>query len=336
MGQIRIAVYDSDAAYTERFCKYMGNMPERTEVFYPVYEKGQLDAMIAERAIEAVLVSDVLKAEYPPFIGDIHVGYFTEEPMEEPGELFRYQARRELFHALDAVLAQEDTAVKMVVFSGAENGVGCSAAASAYAAKLASAEKRVLYINMNSLGDDTCIFQGGNPRDLGYLMAELERGGDIGAAMASVLNRDTSGVYFYDNAAAPVSLMDIKEEQVTGLFNRLIESGEFQYVVVESSFSLNHGLLGACKCADRVVLLSDGTAACNHRLHKIWEVLEKRSDGICEKSVLLYNKFHKQYGRYYEGQTPVCAGCIETLPPSGALQLVDQLTGLPVWKELLR
>ncbi len=336
MGQIRVAVYDTNAAYTERFCKYMGDVPGRTEVFCPVYEKRQLDAMIAERAVEAVLVPEALKEEYPSFIGDIHVGYFTEEPMEEPGELFRYQARRELFRDLEAVLAQEDTAVKMVVFTGAESNVGCSAAASAYAAKLASGEKRVLYINMNSLGDDTCIYQGGNPRDLGFLLTELKNGGDMGAAMASVLNRDTSGVYFYDNAAAPMSLMDVKEEEMTGFFNRLKESGEFQYLVVESSFSLNYGLLAACQCADRVVLLSDGTAACNYRLHKIWEILENRNRELCGKSVLLYNKFHKQYGRYYEGQTPVCVGCIESFPPSGALQLVDQLTELPIWKELLR
>lgn len=131
MEQIRIAVYDSDAAYTERFCGYMGEVPERAEVFYPVYEKQALDDMIAGRQVDAVLVPEESRKEYPPFIGDIHVGYFTSQPDTAAGKVFRYQSRRNLFQSIELLFSQEDTAVKMVVFSGAGTHTGCSAAAGA-------------------------------------------------------------------------------------------------------------------------------------------------------------------------------------------------------------
>ena len=336
MGQIRIAVYDQDATYTGRFCQYVGEMAGETYVFSPVYERTVLDELIASREVEAVLVSDELKNEYPSFIGDIHVGYLTGEPMEEQGEIFRYQSRRELLGKIDELLKYEDTSVKLYVFAGAGEGCGCSAAAAACAESLVSEERKVLYINMNSLGDPGSIFRGGNPRDLGFLLRELGEGGDMDAAMGAVLNRDTSGIYFFDNASAPLSLMDISEERMEAFLRRLVDSGEFRYIIVDSSFSVNHGLIAACRVADRMVLVSDGTYNTNGRLDRIWQLFGILGEGLCQKTVLLYNKFHKQYGRFYENSGLPVAGCIEVLPPASPVQMAEQMMGHEALRECLR
>lgn len=335
MEQIRIAVYDSDAAYTERFCGYMGEVPERAEVFYPVYEKQVLDDMIAGRQVDAVLVPEESRNEYPPFIGDIHVGYFTSQPDTAAGKVFRYQSRRNLFQSIELLFSQEDTAVKMVVFSGAGAHTGCSAAAGAYAVHLAAEEQKVLYINLNSLGDGTMIFQGGNPRDLQTLLERLIQGDDPEPLFASILNRDVSGVYFFDNARIPAGLMDVGEETAKSLFRKLIDDGEFRYLVVEADFVPTHTVLAAWACADRVVLVSDGTAAANRKLQKI-RVLQEEKELAADKTVCLYNRFQKQTGRKVEDPALPCAGCMEALPPAGTRAIVEALAGNPVWNELLR
>ncbi|MCI8550692.1 MAG: hypothetical protein HFI68_08915 [Lachnospiraceae bacterium] len=336
MAQTGIAVYDLDAAYTERFCQYMNEVPGQDYEFHPVYEKEQLNRMISSREVGGVLVSDALKEEYPLFIGDIHVGYLTREPMEEEGEIFRYQSRGEILEVLDALMEREDTSVKMFVFVGAGAGCGCSTTASACAQGLAREEKRVLYINMNSLGDAGCIFQGGNPRDFQYLLKELETGGDLDAAMAAVLNRNSEGVYYYDNLSAPLSLMDITRAHMEIFLKRLKDSGEFRYIIIDSSFSLNHGLLEACRLADRVILVSDGIYTSNQRVHKIWCLFKTLGCGLCKKSVLLYNKFHEQYGRMYENPELPMAGSIDVLSPGGPSQIMEQMIGHEALREVLR
>ncbi|QNM05615.1 AAA family ATPase [Qiania dongpingensis] len=340
MKQIRIAVYDLDAVYTERFCQYMGERYGQTAEFCPVYERNELDGLIAARSVDVVLTADALREEYPPFIGDIHVGYFTAEVSEEPGKIFRFQSCRELFHGIEMILDQEDTAVKTVAFIGANAAVGTSTAAAAYAMRLAAEEKRVLYINMSDLGDTGSIFQGVNPKDFQFLLTEMKAGADIDAAMSAALNRDSSGVYFYDNADAPLSIMDIEEGRVAAFLRMLKERGDFRYLIIDSSFSVNHGLFAALGAADKVVVVNDGTFVSNQRFHKIWTLM-KRLDlsthpGICQKTALLYNKFHSQYGKRYENPEIAVAGSIEVLPPAGTVQMAEQMARLEVLQEILR
>lgn len=340
MGQIRIAVYDTNAAYTERFCRYMEERFGQSFELFPIYEKEELNKLITAREVDAALVPDTLKGEYPSFIGDIHVGFFTERQTKEAGDVFRYQGLRELRAVVDRLLETEDTAVKMIAFVGTNTSVGTSTAAAAYAQQMAAEEKKVLYINMNSLGDMSAIFQGGNPKDLQYLLDELKNGTDMEAAKASVLNRDISGVYFYDNARVPLSMMDIEEEQMETFFKNLIEEGQFRYIIIDSSFSVNHGLLAALKTADKVVAVNDGTYASNQRFHKMWILFEYLEHsgyaGLCQKTMLLYNKFHAQYSRRYENPEVSVLGSIEVLPPAGPVQMVSQMAGLRVLQEILR
>ncbi len=336
MGQIAIAVYDPDVAYTERFCQYMNEAAGHDYVFRPMHGQEQLDHLISAREVEGVLVSESLREEYPLFIGDIHVGYLTGEPMEEVGEIFRYQSRREILEVLGKLLENEDTSVKLFVFAGASAGCGCSTVAAACAQELSQEEKRVLYFNMSCLGDTGTIFQGGNPRDFQYLLKELETGGDLDAAMAAVLNRDSGGVYYYDNLSAPLSLMNLTKSRMEILLRRLIDSGEFRYIVIDSSFSVNYGLLTACRMADRVIFVDDGVYTSNQRLHKIWSLFKMLGNGLCQKSVLLYNKFHEKYGRLYENPELPVAGTIEVLSPAGPSQMVEQMLGHEALREVLR
>lgn len=336
MGQTGIAVYDLDEAYTGRFCQYMNEVSGHGYEFRPIYDKGLLDHLISAREVEGVLVSDALREEYPLFIGDIHVGYLTTEPMEEEGEIFRYQSRREILEVLDGLMETEDTSVKLFVFAGASAGCGCSTVAAACAQKMAREEKRVLYINMSSLGDPETIFRGGNPRDFQYLLKELETGGDLDAAMAAVLNRDTGGVYYYDNISAPLSLMNITKARMEVFLRRLMDSGEFRYIIIDSSFSLNYGLLEACRMAQRVIFVDDGVYTSNQRLHKIWCLFKNLGNGLCQKSVLLYNKFHEKYGRMYENPELPVAGTIGVLAPAGPSQMAEQMIGHEALREVLR
>ncbi len=335
MGQIRIGVYDSDAGYTERFCQYMNEASENAE-FLPLYEKDQMESLLASRETEAVLIPEEMREDYPPFIGEIHVGYLTEEPGGEPGEVFRYQDRRSMLQDVERLLAQEDTSVKLLAFLGAGTGTGCSAAASAYAQYLAAGEKQVLYLNMNSLGDDSCIFRGGNPKDLRFLLQEMAKEGTPAGAMPAMLNRAPNGVYFYDNETAPLGLMDVGEEEMYAFFRGLIDSGEYRYIIVDSSFSVNHGLMAACRAAEKIFLVGDGTHSSNHLLDRIWKLFGSLDEGLLKKTAVLYNRFHKQYGRFYENPEAPAAGCLELAAPAGAAQIVEMLSEQKALREILR
>lgn len=335
MGQIRIGVYDSDAGYTERFCQYMNGTAEDME-FVPLEDKEGLEALLASREAAAVLVPEEEKEEYPPFIGEIHVGYFTDRQEEEAGEVFRYQSRRNIRAAVEKLMELEDTSIRLLAFVGAGPGVGCSAAASAYARYLAAGEKRVLYINMNSLGDDTCIFRGGNQKDFGYLLAELKKGTAPATLLPSMLNRDSGGVYFFDNERIPLELMDAEEEQAAEFFRWLIDSGDYRYIIIDSSFSVNHVLAAACKAAERIFLTGDGTTASNHILGRIWELFAASEGNLLKKTSILYNRFSRQYGKYFENPDAPAAGCLELLAPAGAAQTVEELEKQEVLQGLMR
>ena len=53
MGQTRIAVYDLNTAYTERFCRYMSGRFGQELALTPVYDRAELDRILAEREVNA-------------------------------------------------------------------------------------------------------------------------------------------------------------------------------------------------------------------------------------------------------------------------------------------
>lgn len=340
MGQTRIAVYDLNTAYTERFCRYMSGRFGQELALTPVYDRAELDRILAEREVNAVLVTDELKGVYPPFVGDVHVGYLTERPTGEPGEIFRYQNLRSLYADLEKLMEQQDTSVKIVAFIGTAALVGTSAAAAAYAQRLAAREQDVLYVNMSALGDISSIFQGGNQKDLQYLLGEIQAGRDLESALGAALNRDLSGVYFLDNVDAPLGLMDSTKEQMDVFFRYLTENRRFRRIVIDSSFSVNRGLLSALAAADRIVAVDDGTYTSNLGFHKIWTLFgqleESEFAGLMKKTSILYNRFHKQYGKRYENTEIEVVGTIDMLPPAGPVQMAAQMAELEVFDEILR
>ena len=98
---------------------------------------------------------------------------------------------------------------------------------------------------------------------------------------------------------------------------------------------MNHVLLMACRMADRVIFVDDGAYTSNQRLHKIWSLFKMLGNGLCPKSVLLYNKFHEKYGRLYENTELPVAGTIGVLAPAGQSQMVEQMIGHEAIREVL-
>ena len=88
--------------------------------------------------------------------------------------------------------------------------------------------------------------------------------------------------------------------------------------------------------ADRVVFVSDGVYTSNQRLHKIWSLFQMMGNGLCSKSILLYNKFHEKYGRLYENPELPVAGTIGVLSPAGPSQMAEQMTDCEALGEVLR
>lgn len=328
--QIRVAVYDMDTLYCERFCSYMGEKFRDTYAFFPVGQKQQLNEIVNMRAAEVILVPIELKEEFPAFIYDIRVGYLTETRTDKAGEIYRYQDLRGIETDLARLLAIVDTTVRVVVFAGAGNFVGTSALAAAFAKRMAAKEQKVLYLNVDNEGDPHMIYHMENPRDLGTVIGSISTNGTGTREFAGALNRDIDGVYYVNNAKAPLDMMYLNEKQMGMFLEGMKERGEYRVIVVESRLEINPALFAAMNIADRVVLVSDGSNASIRCLDKAWGLIcrleENGKRGLKEKCSIMYNRFQKQFGRRYKNTAVPVKGTLYMLPPKRPEEIAEQLS----------
>ena len=295
MGQIRIALFDWDQEYVERLARLLESGGGDRFSIVQVADRETLDHMISMGEADAVLIPDELEEDYPTFIGNIRVGYLTGKRSERTGCIFRYQAAQAILSELDALLEVADNTVKTLFFMGAVPGAGTSAIAAATATYLAEQGKPVLYMNLDVMGDENCVFTKQGSTGTEKLLSLIMERGTTEEDLMAAIGSDAAGVDHIGDPCAPLCLPYVPADDMTGFLETVQRSKKYRYIILDSAFEANGAVMAALSAATNIMIVTDaGTVSCG-RTAKILAYLKRLEDSgmgqICSKTGVVCNRY---------------------------------------------
>lgn len=194
---------------------------------------------------------------------------------------------------------------RIMTFLSPAGGVGTSSAAAGCARRLAAQGKRVLYLNLELLGNSERFFSGDGVYSFSRVIYALEMANSASVAkMESALRQDESGVWFYSACESPLDLLSVNAGDMVQLFEEFSSISCFDWIITDMDCSLSDDVMEQIARSYMVVLLSDGTPSANDKLKRYLDAIEvlaqNRKSIHTERIVLLYNKFSSQHGQMLE------------------------------------
>ncbi len=271
--QKRFVICDSDRCYTQRFLNVAQERLEQEFSIYVYEDIDKLKELLAEKAAEIVLISQLLyehlKKEERSQIS--HIFLLCEEPSEEKHKICRYQAAdailRQIFHLYAEHVEQLPTrhvgASKNIHFIGIYTPIGrCLQTTFAVTlGQLLARDHKTLYLNFEGFSGLRRVFQdspGYNMMDFVYFydcarekfLYRLEH-------MVQTMN----GLDFVSPFESYMELSSITGGKWKEIFHYLEEQSPYEYVVLDLSEQMN-GLLDILRFCEKVYTITkeDGFA----------------------------------------------------------------------------
>lgn len=171
--------------------------------------------------------------------------------------------------------------------------------------------QRVLYLNLELLGNAERFFEGKGSHNLSRVIYALEMANtadtDSAANAASVvkmesaLRVDDCGVLFYTACDSPLDMCSLADDNFEQLFEELSKLSDFDWIVTDMDCTLSEQIYHQINRSYATILVSDGAFYTNEKLSKYMSALEILADSDnripCERVFVLYNRFSSQNGQ---------------------------------------
>lgn len=350
---IRLGLLDTDFRYINKLADYFGHHYNREmEVRQFSDSRTLMESLNRHERLDVLLASPDAFNDPALLPTGLQFAYLAEDMRDSIGgvpAVCKYQRADALFRAVEilaenvAIGKKADGDCRLILFTGAVGGIGCSTAALGCAVRLAAQGTETLYINLQSHGRTDSVFSAvGAPmtrvlyeikswlqinkkeeqakENLGKLQTKLRN-----LAMTDPQYRVTS----FDGFNLPLESMDLNSDDINALIKAIPSMCGCCILDMDSVFS--PVLFAAMKRADEVVVVSDGSKRGNICLSKILDsinILNSTDTPILRGDLgVLYTHFGSTASQI---ELPAYAKLIGTIPNyagSDEKRIVDEIIG---------
>ena len=235
---------------------------------------------------------------------------------------------------------QGEGAGRVIAFGAASGGCGASTMAAACAKHFAAKGYKVLYLNLEQLGSADLFFSGEGQFDLSKIIFALKsKKTNLPLLLESFVKQDPSGVYYYSSPGIALDMLELTTEDIIQLLVEIKNSCPFEFVILDSDFSINREVLKIYQQAHAVVLVSDGSVEANTKLFRAYMALAQIDSGLEEpllsRIFLLYNKFSSKTGKMAEGVPLTIIGGYPKYEQASTLDIISQIINDKAFDQLL-
>ncbi|MCI9143535.1 MAG: chromosome partitioning protein ParA [Lachnospiraceae bacterium] len=307
--KIRLAILEDDRSYLNRITtvfntKYM----DKLEIYSFTSEQGIYHTLAASR-IDVLLASDAFEIDIqkvPPRCGFAYLVYSADiESVRGEPALCKFQKAELIYKQILNIFAEKTVAItgsnqeggaRVILFTGAAGGVGCTSVAVGCAMYFAGKGKRAVYLNLETIGNADSFFRGegqGNFSDIIY--AVKSRKANLSLKLESLVKQDTSGAFFFSAPNTALDMLELKPEEIRQIIAELRSSCGYDYVILDISMQFGREMSAFFQNCSSVVFISDGSVTANDktaRMLRAMEILEEQGDGRRMYDMgILYNRF---------------------------------------------
>ncbi len=307
--KIRLVILEDDKSYLNRITavfntKYM----DKLEIYSFTSEEGIYRTLAASR-IDVFLAGDAFEIDtqkVPPRCGFAYLVHSSDiESLRGEPALCKFQKAELIYKQILNIFAEKTVAItgsglegrgRVILFTGAAGGVGCTSAAMGCSMYFAGRGKKAVYLNLEILGNADGFFRGegqGNFSDIIY--AVKSRKANLSLKLESLVKQDTSGAFFFSAPNTALDMLELKPEEISRIIAELKSSCGYDYVILDISMQFGKELLNLFQNCSNVVFVSDGSVTANDktaRMLRSMDILEEQGEGRrMYDTGILYNRF---------------------------------------------
>ena len=270
------------------------------EGIYRTLEASRIDVFLAGDAFEIDRQKVPTRCGFAYLVRSADIESLRGEPV-----LCKFQKAELIYKQILNIFAEKTVAItgsglegggRVILFTGAAGGVGCTSVAAGCAMYFAGKGKRAVYLNLETLGNADSFFRGdgqGNFSDIIY--AVKSRKANLSLKLESLVKQDASGAFFLSAPNTALDMLELKPEEIRQIIAELKSSCGYDYVILDVSMQFGRELLALFRNCSDVVFVSDGSVTANDktaRMLRAMEILEEQEDGrrMYDTSIL-YNRF---------------------------------------------
>ena len=350
---IRLGLLDTDFQYVNKLADYFGHHYNReVEVRQFSDSRTLMDSLNRHERLDVLLASPDAFSDPASLPAGLQFAYLAEDRRDNIAgvpAVCKYQRADALFRAVEGLAVNVSVAktangsCRLILFTGAVGGIGCSTAALSCAVRMAAQGTETMYINLQSHGRTDSVFSGvGAPMTrvlyeikswLQINKKEDKAKENLGKLQTKLRNLAVADpeykVSSFGGFDLPLEAMDLTPDDIGALVRALPGMCDVCILDMDSAFS--PVLFAAMGQADEVIIVSDGSARGNVCLDKILQsihILNGTDNPILRGGLgVLYTHFGSAASQI---ELPAYAKLIGTIPNyAGAdeKRIVDEMIG---------
>ena len=352
--KIKLAVLEKDINYLKRINDTFENRYTDNVHIFRFTDKEIALKSIEENKIDVLFAYeefDIEEDEIPKRCGFAYLSD-SNDKLEVKGykSVGKYQNVDLIYKAVLNVYAEKGNdinldngngdASKIICFTSPAGGVGKTSTAIACAKRMSATGKKVLYLDLDCLGDTRLFLSGEGQMDFGEIIFALKsQKGNLSIKLESNVKTDASGIDYFESCKVPLDIGELNKEDIAKLLTAIRMQGKYQYIIIDKCFELSDVFNVIIKDSNEIVLVSDGTDISNNKLVKVnsvIEILQDRDDTDIKRKVsVLYNKFSSKNGKVINGLELRDLGGIQRYEGAEHNQLIEEVARMDVFDKLL-
>lgn len=351
--KIKLAILEKDSSYLNRIVTaFNAKYADKLEIYSFTDEEVAISVLKTSR-IDVLLANELFDIHVKELPKRCGFAYFVDsqdiESVRGQLAICKFQRADLIYKQILGIYSENadtisgihtDDNCKLVTFVSANGGTGSSTIAAAAAIHYAAAGNKVLYLNLERFGSADIFFSGEGQADMSDIVFALKsKKANLALKLESSVKQDRRGVYFFSESKIALDIIELTMEEIKHLISELQLMGSYDYIIVDTEFSIDQAHLDLYKKMNAIVMVGDGSEISNSKLHRAYvslKTLEQSMDApITNRMFTIYNKFSNKTGSVLDSIELANLGGAPRYEHATVQQMLAQLSAMSMFDKIL-
>lgn len=343
--KIKLAILEKDQNYLNRIVNVFGTKYADKFQIYSFTNMEVALSTLEDVKVEVLIASDAFDIDVEQLPKRCGFAYFVDsvdvETLNGQRAICKFQKADLIYKQILSIYSENagnisglkfgDDSSKIIFFQPVSGGVGASSMAAGCAMRFAAKGKKTLYLNLERFGSSDVFFAAEGQFDMSDIIFALKsKKANLAMKLESCVKQAENGVYFYTQSQIALDMMELNTDDIMRLISELQLTGSYDYIIVDTDFSIDREALKIYRKGHTVVWVGDGLETSNSKLFRAFNALntiEQNADSpIPNRLVLAYNKFSNKTSKMLSDIGVKTIGGVPRFEHATSSQVLEQLS----------
>ncbi len=352
--KVKLAILEKEQSYLKKIVSVFGTKYSDKFEIYSFTDMNIALSTIESTKIDVLVASDAFDIDLAKLPKRCGFAYFVDsmdvDTLNGQRTICKFQKVDLIYKQILSIYSENASNVsglkfggessKVIVFEPVSGGCGASSMAAACAVYFASKGKKTIYLNLERFGTSDQFFSAEGRFDMSDIVFALKsKKTNLAMKLESCVKQDISGVHFYSASKLALDTMELTKDDISRLISELCLMGSYDYIIIDTDFSIERENLEVYRKAHAIVWVGDGSEISNTKLFRAFNamsVIEKNEDSpLTNRLILIYNKFSSKTAKTLTEIGIKMIGGAPRFEHATSAQVIEQLAKKEMFEEIM-